>query len=422
MPAGPYAHSGLDVVDFTPGTVRADISPALFASLYNRPNLTAALNIGQFGGGGIAAGQGTVQQILHTWTEDRLNPQQVTENDGGISAVATSFTVTNADGAILRVGTVLSDAAQDPSVAEQVFVSSISFGAANATVTIDAGAGTPYRRGFNGTTAATHAAGAVWLIVAQLEIQGSDLGSDQSRVPGVKYNVIQTQRKDVNVTGAMVSMANHGMIPGIGNMVGYQLHQRIEEMLGITEQSFIRGVASQQSVATEYEAMWGTLAFLGRTNPVPNATAVPYNAGGAALNDLLVNNVCINIDSQGAEVPDAIVCNNVNIDKIGRIYRDQLRLSQDELIRGYFVDAIRSSLGTRPIRLIKTNYMPSSIVEFLDLSRIRIIPFLDRFCFLISAPTTRDSDVISVVTAMTMEMRNTGTDFGYAHQAAYNFV
>src|SRR5205807_4988890 len=111
----------------------------------------------------------------------------------------------------------------------------------------------------------------------------------QSRIPGLKQNLIQTQRRDVKITGAMVSVAAHGMYPGVSNPLGLELHDRIEEMLADWEQSFIRGIANPLGAATDYQYMNGALSFLGRTNPAANTTAVPYNAGGAALNDLLVN-------------------------------------------------------------------------------------------------------------------------------------
>jgi hypothetical protein len=50
-----------------------------------------------------------------------------------------------------------------------------------------------------------------------------------------------------------------------------------------------------------------------------------------------------------------------------------------------------------------------------------IIPFLDQFCYLLSAPSFRDGDALSVLSKWTLEMRQTGTDFGYAHAALKNF-
>jgi len=147
------------------------------------------------------------------------------------------------------------------------------------------------------------------------------------------------------------------------------------------------------------------------------------------LSDLLCNTVALNIYLQGGEIPDAIVAAPFTIDRLARIYRDQMRLSQDELIRGYFVDAIRVSIGVKPVRLIMSGYMPYSttsptpnVAAFVSLDRMAIVPFIDQFCYLISAPSFRDGDALSVLSKWTLELRNSGTDFGFAHQALKNFT
>jgi len=130
---------------------------------------------------------------------------------------------------------------------------------------------------------------------------------------------------------------------------------------------------------------------------------------------------------QDGEIPDALVGHPVVIDRTSRIFRDQLRLTQAELVRGFNVDTIRLSLGGKPVKLIMSGYMPDptvveGVVAFLDLDRLVIIPFLDRFCFLISSPTMKDADMVSLVSQWTVEFRNTGTDSGYTSQIMRNFA
>ena len=408
-----FSHTGLSDIDYGPGALRADLSDTLFASLILRPNFTAAMPIGQYGGGGVNAGQGSAQMLLHSWLEDRYNPRAVTVTNSQ-SGTSTTFNTSAADNSVLDIGYVLSDNAQDPSVAELVQVTGLTPATPSATVS----------RGFNGTTTATHAASAVWSVIATPQIQNSDLGRDMSRAPGVKFNPIQTTRRDVNISASMIALAQHGMVPGIPNQMGYQLHQRFVEMLVDIENSNIKGIGIPTGTSTEYQTLHGILAWTGRTPTatLPNSTSQPLNAQGAAISDTLINSAGIQIFNQGAEVPDFLLGSAATIDKIGRIYRDQLRLSQDELLRGYFVDAIRTSLGTRPVRMILTGYMPDSVFILGDLDRIKLVPFLDQFCYLITAPSFRDGDAMSVVAKWTMEVRNTGTDFGYSHLAVYNYA
>jgi hypothetical protein len=414
-----FTHTGLAELDYTPGTIRTEMSDAQYVSLVMLTNLLSALSIGQYGGGGTGVGN-TIQQLLHYWTETRLNPRSVVLTDaGGINNSVTVMTTSLADGAVVDIGTILKDRAQTLLVAEQILVTGITVGASTVTLTI--------QRGFNGTTAASHAQNAVMEIVGSPVPEGSDIGRDMSRSPSVKANTIQTWRRDVIITGSMVSLARHGLVPGQPNMVAFQLHERWWEALQDMERSAIYGIGTPSTTQTDYQEMWGLLAWLGYSSPVPNSTSVLFNANGAFISDLLFNQVGINIYLQGGEIPDAIVAHPVVIDRTSRIFRDQLRLSQTELVRGFNVDTIRLSLGGKPVKLIMSGYMPDpTVVEgvaaFLDLDRLIIVPFLDRFCFLISSPSMKDADMVSLVSQWTTEFRNTGTDSGYTSQVMRNFA
>jgi hypothetical protein len=202
-------------------------------------------------------------------------------------------------------------------------------------------------------------------------------------------------------------------------------------MLIDIERTVIESIGSPAGVATEYQTLWGMLPFTGFSTPAYNSTSVLFNAGGAPISDLLLNALVINILLQGGEVPDAIVVHPTMVDRIGRIFRDQFRLAQQEITRGYLVDAFRSSLGVQLIKIIMSGYMPgpapgattpTPVITALDLDRLAIIPFLDQFCYLLSANTMKDADVLSLIMKLTIEPRNTGTDFGYSHQTMFNLA
>jgi hypothetical protein len=414
-----FTPAGLSEFDYSPGSIRTEMSDYMFASLMMAPNLLAALRTSQFGGGGTGVGN-SVMQLLHYWQENRLNPRTVTDTSGGFNTVATTFTVSLADGALLDINYVIADRSQNLLTAEQIQITGLAVGATSVTVTIV--------RGFNATTAATHAASAVYEIIATPVQEGSDLGRDQSRAPGIKANTIQSWRRDVIVTGSMVELARHGLVPGIPNQPAFQLHERFWEMLQDYERSVIKGIGTPAATQTATsQTMWGVLAWLGYSNPVPNATAVLSNAAGAAISDLLMNGIGINIYLQGGQIPDVILAHPYVVDRISRIFRDQLRLSQTEVVRGFNVDTIRLSLGTKPVKLLMSGYMPDptineGIMAFLDLDKLALVPFFNRFLFLISAPTMKDADLVSLMSQSTLEFRHTGTDFGYTSQILRNFT
>jgi hypothetical protein len=115
------------------------------------------------------------------------------------------------------------------------------------------------------------------------------------------------------------------------------------------------------------------------------------------------------------------------MDRISRIFRDQLRLSQTEVVRGFNVDTIRLSLGTKPVKLLMSGYMPDptineGVLAMLDMDKWALVPFYNRFLFLLSAPTTKDADIVSIMSQSTLEGRHTGTDFGYVSQILRNFT
>lgn len=394
------------------------MSDYMFASLMMAPNLLAALRTSQFGGGGTGVGN-SVMQLLHYWQENRLNPRTVTDTSGGFNSSATTFTVSLADGALLDINYVLVDRSQNLLTAEQIQVTGLAVGGASVTATIT--------RAYNGTTAASHAASAVYEIIATPVQEGSDLGRDQSRAPGIKANTIQSWRRDVIVTGSMVELARHGMVPGIPNQPAFQLHERFWEMLQDYERTVIKGLGTPTATQTNTQTMWGVLSWLGYSNPVPNPTSVLSNANGAPISDLLLNGVGINIYLQGGAIPDVLLGHPYVMDRVSRIFRDQLRLSQTELVRGFNVDTIRLSLGTKPVKLLMSGYMPDptineGVAAFLDLDKLALVPFFNRFLFLISAPTTKDADIVSLMSQSTLEFRHTGTDFGYTSQALRNFA
>jgi len=415
----PFAPTGFAPIDYTIGGIRTELNDALLVALQMRPNLLAALSIGPFGGGGTGIGS-AAQQTIHYWEEDRLNTRQVTElTGGGMTSTQTTMVVSNADAAQLTMYNVLVDRANSLLTAEEVQITNMAVGAVNTTLTVT--------RAYNGTTATTHAASAVFEIIGTPIQDGSGLGPDQSRSPGIKGNLIQTIRKDVVITDALAALGRHNMIPGLKNPLAYQLHQRFWEGLIDWNRTMIKSIGTPAATTTYSQTLWGILSWMGYNAVTANPTATIRNAAGAPLSRRLLSQVALDLYGQGAEVPDVILANHNVIDNIARLYEDQLRLTQSEVVRGFTVDTIRVSVGTKPIKLIIDGYMPDptlveGIAAFLDLDRIALVPFLDRGCFLRTAETPLDAEIMSLIMAMTLEMRNTGTDFNQAHEVLRNFI
>jgi len=62
----------------------------------------------------------------------------------------------------------------------------------------------------------------------------------------------------------------------------------------------------------------------------------------------------------------------------------------------------------------------SAVLLILDLTRIRIRPFINQFFFTIMAETFRDGDAVRALSKWSLEVRNSGTDVGFSHQLHTN--
>jgi hypothetical protein len=420
MAGGYFAPTGLSPLDYTPGGIRTDMSDYLYVALKMETNLLAAVNITAPGGGGTGLGN-AVQQPIHAWPEKRLNPRNVTDlTGGGLGAGTDHLVVSLADAGLLYTGYNLRDRAQNILTAEVLRVKSVvpQVGG-NAFVYVD--------RGLYGTTATTHAASAIFDIAGVPVQPGSAMGRDQSRVPGYKQNVFTLRRRDVVITGQVVSLAQHGMIPGTANPVAEQLNDRFQELLQDMNRELIGETGTPGSTQDNYNQQNGILQWLGYAPTPANSSATLLSGGGAPLSDIMFSSVAIQAYLNGGDVPDAACGHPYIMDSVSRFFRDNLRLTQDELIRGVNVDAVRASIGQHPVKLLMDGYLPDptvneAILVFLDLDRWGTVPFLDRFCFLIMAESDLDADTVSVLSESTVEGRNTGADFGQTSFVLRNFT
>lgn len=427
--AGPtlLTHAGMSENDMTPGTIRTPISDTVLAALYLQPGFISSIQLSPFlSGGGTGLGN-SVMQLIHTWPETRLNPRTVTLIDAaGITSTSTSFTVTAADANNLDLNMFLYDQSQAYTAAELIQVTGIQVTGANATVFIN--------RGVYGTTPVSHATGSVFQINAAPVTQGSNFGRDMSRSPVIKQNLIYTMRRDVQVAASLQELSQFNMIPGFPNFLADSLHDRVLEMLQDLNRTFLFSVGTPSNVQTETPTPWGLLPFLGYGPVNFNTTTALFNANGAALNEQVLNAIFLNLILQGAEIPDALLAHPSTIIAISRIFKDQIRLAQAEDWRGQMVQRIQPAISTQQVSLIMDPFVPgpapgsnqlgqnAPILAALDLDRIALVPFLRQFFYLLESPTYYDGETVSAIMKCTLELRNTGTDMGQAHQIAYNFV
>lgn len=398
----------LDLGNPAIGTVRRDISELLLASLATENNFIGSIQVGEeFVGAQLQ------------WNEDSLNPYYLIDaTPGGLTPTSTTMVVSSpAQMASLSVGAIL----VDETIGDLVFGERVQ-------VTAMSGTSLTITRGYGGTTPVAHASGNVWRIVDRPTYENSDLGPDRSRTQITKVNILARYEENVNLSQEAIIQAKYQYRPGVPNELRYQFEQRLRELLRLMNNAAIYGVPSATGPSQSFSTCGGLMYWL---NGQGNTTASPFNANGAVLSDLLINQVNRAIINQGA-VPDWIFVGTLGADAISKIYNERIRIVQDDTTRGYkvkeFDTTLQNTLRVLWDRMIFDNTpsapgTPSTsgrgIVFILDSGRIRIRPYAESLFYTIQAPTLSDGDKIRMLSKWSLEVRNTGTDVGFAHQLVY---
>ena len=387
-------HSGTGASDLSAtNTKRNDISDVLFSSLYFENNILGLTTVGEE----------FVDQSLN-WVEDSLNAYKVTDTVGFSATTVTTIGVSSADAAILDIGYVLQP---DTKVGTGEYIQVVSLSGTTVGVT----------RGYGGSTAATTAASTVWRIVNSPTYENSDLGKDMTRARVAKTNYINRFELNVNLSNEQLIRARRGYAPGVSNELEYQFEQRKREMLRRIQQAYWFSITSGSTPAStggDYSTMYGLYKWLDAT---ANTTASPVTTA-ATFSISTVNSLVKNVLNQGA-MPSVVVGPPNFIDDMSNLLSSQIRLTQSDDGRGFITRSFTPTVGG-DLSLVMDFYLNNATgsgqIAVLDMNRIRIRPFAESFFFTVTAPTFRDGDAVRALSYLSLEVRNTGTDVGYAHQ------
>lgn len=328
-----------------------------------------------------------------------------------MTSTVTTMAVSQSDASVLDVGYIISpDTSLGGSSTEQAQIVAIS----GTTLTLT--------RAFAGT-AATYTTNTVWRIVNAPTYPNSDLGKDMSRARLAKTNYINRFEVNVNIDSEQILRSLQGYVPGVVDELGYQFQQRTLEMKRKIQQALIYSVANgSNNPVNDYQTMYGLLAWL---NTTANATASPVTTA-ESFTDTTINNMVLNIYSQGA-FSNVIIAGPRLVQKLGQLYTDRIRLDQTDRTRGFFTQEFIPSMAN-PHRVINEFYLNdggstnagNALAIVGDLNRLRIRPYIGQFYFTITAPSFRDGDAARLLSKLSLEIRNTGTDAGYAFQLHTN--
>lgn len=394
-------HSGTAAIDLnTSGTYRQDISEVLLVSLTPQNNLLGAIQVGaEFAG----------PQLY--WVEDALNQFKITgDTTASMTSAVTTIIVSQSDASVIKVGyTLQNDTTVGTLVsAEQLQVTAIS----GNTLTVS--------RAYAGT-AQSYASNTVFRVVNAPTYPNSDLGPDLSRARLSKTNYINRFRMDVNLDSEQIIRSHQGYVPGVVDELGYQFQQRYAELLRLIEQAVLYANAPASGNPTnDFEQMYGLTAWLDTT---ANSLASPITTS-QPFSDTVLNTTITNIFKQGAN--SKLIGVGPRMGQIlNSLYSDTIRREQSDRVRGFWAQ-IFDPATANPHEIVMDAFIndtaANALAYVLDPDRIFLRPQLGQFLYTIEAPTMRDGDSISLLSKLSLEVRNSGTDAGYAHQLIKNLA
>jgi hypothetical protein len=396
------------------GTKRDDISAYLCNSLVLAPNFIGSLRVGA-----------EFSDSIFKWDEDQLNPGIVTDaTAGGLGAATATIVLSQADASNLRIGFILSDisaAAGGLGAGEQISVSDVQ------------GTNIQIQRGYNGTSATTHAQSAVFKIVARPDQEVSGLNNDMSRPRTAHYNYSTRQTTDVILSNELINRARRGYTVGVNDEMDYQFYQRTEELIRTANTSALYSRPYQGrngalgAAAGDYSTTAGFYPYLDTTqNGVLTVGTVDVNwtTQGYGLGQVYqAVNYANKLLYRNGALPDRLLVGPNGAGDVGNAFKDQIRLVQNEMTRGFAANVLRTTLGNE-LQVVLDGQVEDTTgigqIFIYDSGRICIRPMADQFYSVISAPTFLDGAAVRMVNKWGLEVRNTGTDAGQSHMLIIN--
>lgn len=321
-------------------------------------------------------------QTKHQWVEDALNATSIKQTNGNsyLSGTTATVIVFSANISLITAGTLLKD--QLSGKREVVQVTAVN--GISATVV----------RGFGSTSAAAHAQGATFDIIANARPQGMAGPKDTSTTRSLAYNYTQIFSKGVRITGTAEAIEH----AGVSAEDDYQIDLRLRELKRELDRTAIMGVRGGDASSTVYTTMGGMINF---TSVINTANIVKT---AETLTPSVVNSL-VKLAWNLGLYPDTILVGGVQKQKISAFDQEYRRSTMDVRRAGYTIEEFVSDLGIN-LQVIVDRWVPNDVCIVFEKSRVKILPLNGRAFFLEKLGKTADSEDWQIVGEYTMEVRN----------------
>lgn len=228
-------------------------------------------------------------------------------------------------------------------------------------------------RGFNGTTAATHADNAVITRIGRARIEGDDADDSPSTEVTSTTNETQIFQRTVNLSRSKAKVNKYG----IANLEDYMIDKFMAELMMDLAKLPYYGGRSAGTENTVARTAGGFNTFI--TNNVVYATATAATGGTAsALTRAHINSVLSNIFDDGGE-PNLILTTSWAQQKINDMYEGFVSTERSEQLGGILIKKLQNPISGGLIDIAVDRNCPAGQLWALDTSKIAFYPFDDFF-------------------------------------------
>lgn len=364
--------------DITDGSQDRDISPILAKALYLDLNFLGNINV-DF--------SNPVHDVIHYWNEDALNTDTVTVS-GSVASNGTSITATSATHTF-HIGDLIYDTTKAST--EIMQVSNVS------TVTISVS------RAYNSTTAASIADAAV-LAKLPAEQEGSDIGTDRTVAPTVRYNRLQIiPGNDILITGTQ--LARKMATNELADQLAHQLTNRALEFKKSLTRTALYSEISAAGSDTVYRTMGGMRYWNATGSGLSDSTSGAWTyAQLNSLNTSVVNK---------GKYPDTLLVGTDLVATIAGWDASYRRLRESDKQVGYMVNEVLLAQGNT-VQVVVDGRVKSGDYFLFNKDQVRLLPMEDRAMFVIAATDFADAKKRRLLGEWTLEVRNPET-LGYGY-------
>lgn len=323
---------------------------------------------------GSVLGRDTTTQTKVEWLEDELVPGSDTLAATAITA-DTVITVTNREyfktNDLLRI--------------DDEFLRVQGYGTTAATLLVERSWGTP--------AAVQHSNASTVLMLGMLPQEGDDPVSGINFQRTRPFNYTQIYQDEVEVTRSEEKEAKYG----VRSESSYQIGKRLKENAIKVERNLILGTREQDT--TNKRRSHGGLDYYIATGVDSSTTAISETA----IVDQLQNSF-----NRGGSV-DYLAMGGTQKRKVSAFSSDDIRLSQDENVRGAVVDWIDSDFGR--VYMILNRWVPTRFIFGLESQYVNLVWFDPFFVELLAK--TGDRQQWELIAEMTMRVRNEKAHFKF---------